>query len=298
LSTPQQALTSPNQDVVARFEAVRARYLRGKRLYVGVFWVIFFACLVVSVITTRFDISVLIDGFPRTSGFIIKMIPPLTWTNLWADIANWYWGFGQWLKELFTSVLMAFVATFMGTVIGGALSFMASRNLAKNYWVYFITRRVLEIARTVPDIVWALLFIFPFGVGPIAGVLAITIHTLGATGKLFAEVNENIDDKPLEGVRAAGGNWFEEMRFGVIPQVMPNFISYTFWRLELNVRSATVVGFVGAGGIGFELINAVKLLYFQDVGAILLMVIASVVLIDMASERLRHYMIGKETLVS
>ena len=99
-------------------------------------------------------------------------------------------------------------------------------------------------------------------------------------------------------MRAAGGNWFEEMRFGVVPQVMPNFISYTFWRLELNVRSATVVGFVGAGGIGFELINAVKLLYFQDVGAILLMVIAAVVLIDMASERLRHYMIGKETLVS
>ena len=179
--------------------------------------------------------------------------------------------------------------------IGGLLSFIASSNLMKTYWLYFIVRRTLEIARTVPDIVWALIFIYPFGVGPLAGVLALIVHTTGAQGKLFSEVNENCDHKPIEGIRAAGGNWFEEIRYAVVPQVLPNFISYTFWRLALNVQAATVMGFVAAGGIGYELITAIRLLYFLDVGAILLMIIGTVFLIDMVSERLRHYFIGKET---
>ena len=190
---------------------------------------------------------------------------------------------------------MAFTATAVGTTIGGLLSFAASSNLMKNFYVYFITRRSLEIARTVPDIVWALIYIFPFGVGPLAGVLALITHTSGAQGKLFSEVNENIDSKPIEGIRASGGNWFEEIRFAVIPQVLPNFISYTFWRLALNVQAATVMGFVAAGGIGYELITAIRLLYFLDVGAILLMIIATVFLIDMASEKMRHHFIGKES---
>ena len=132
--------------------------------------------------------------------------------------------------------------------------------------------------------------------GALAGVLALMVHTTGAQGKLFSEVNENCDFKPIEGVRAAGGNWFEEIRFAVLPQVLPNFISYTFWRLALNVQAATVMGFVAAGGIGYELITAIRLLYFLDVGAILLMIIGTVFLIDIASERLRHHFIGKETL--
>ena len=142
----------------------------------------------------------------------------------------------------------------------------------------------------------ALLFVLAFGIGPLPGVLAITVHTLGAQGKLFAEVNENVSPLPIEGIRASGGNWFHEMRYGVLPQALPNYMSYTFWRIELNVRSATIVGFVGAGGIGHDLFTSIQLLYFADAGAILLIVVATIMAIDMLSERYRHRLIGKEQL--
>ena len=292
-----EATTPRDLDPVARFEAVRADYLRYKRFYTALFWVGFLACLTLAIIQTGFDIFKIIEALPRSTSFIVKSYSALSWDNFWHDLKDWYWGIGKWLDALLVSLMMAFTATVVGTTVGGLLSFVASRNLAKNYWLYFVTRRILEIARTVPDIVWALIFIYPFGVGPLAGVLALIVHTTGAQGKLFSEVNENVDDKPIEGIRASGGDWFEEIRFAVVPQVLPNFISYTFWRLALNVQAATVMGFVSAGGIGYELITAIRLLYFLDVGAILLMIIGTVFLIDMASEKMRHYFIGKETLL-
>ena len=290
-----ESVTSDKLDPVAHFEATRAAYMNHKRIYTTLFWVVFFIFLTISVIHTEFDIFLIIKKLPGTTSFIVKSYSALSWENFWADLDDWYWGFWTWLDALFVSLLMAFTATIVGTTVGGLLSFVASRNLMKKYWLYFIIRRMLEIARTVPDIVWALIFIYPFGVGPLAGVLALMVHTTGAQGKLFSEVNENCDFKPIEGIRASGGNWFEEIRYAVIPQVLPNFISYTFWRLALNVQAATVMGFVAAGGIGYELITAIRLLYFLDVGAILLMILGTVFLIDMASEKLRHYFIGKET---
>lgn len=292
-----QVATNRPADVVAQFETTRADYIRYKRMYTTLFWAGFLVCLVLAVLQTGFSLFDVIAALPRSTDFIVKSYSAFKgWDTFWVDLKDWYWGFGKWLDALLVSLLMAFTATIVGTTIGGLLSFVASRNLMKNYWLYFITRRTLEIARTVPDIVWALIFIYPFGVGPLAGVLALIVHTTGAQGKLFSEVNENIDSKPLEGIRASGGNWFEEIRFAVVPQVLPNFISYTFWRLALNVQAATVMGFVAAGGIGYELITAIRLLYFLDVGAILLMIISTVFLIDMASERLRHHFIGKEGL--
>ena len=292
-----EAVTPQKLDPVARFEATRADYLRYKRFYTLVFWVGFLAFLALAIVQTGFNIFTIIEALPRSTSFIVKSYSALSWDNFWYDLKDWYWGIGKWLDALLVSLMMAFTATVVGTTVGGLLSFVASRNLAKNYWLYFITRRILEIARTVPDIVWALIFIYPFGVGPLAGVLALIVHTTGAQGKLFSEVNENVDDKPIEGIRASGGDWFEEIRFAVVPQVLPNFLSYTFWRLALNVQAATVMGFVSAGGIGYELITAIRLLYFLDVGAILLMIIGTVFLIDMASEKLRHHFIGKETLL-
>jgi phosphonate transport system permease protein len=290
------AVIAQRIDPVVQFEATRADYVRQKRVYTTMFWVAFVACLALAVWQTGFSLIAVIEALPRSTSFIVKSYSALSWDNFWADLKDWYWGFWKWLDALLISLMMAFTATIVGTTIGGTLSFVASRNLMKNYWLYFAVRRVLEIARTVPDIVWALIFIYPFGVGPLAGVLALIVHTTGAQGKLFSEVNENIDSKPLEGIRASGGNWFEEIRFAVIPQVLPNFLSYTFWRLALNVQAATVMGFVAAGGIGYELITAIRLLYFLDVGAILLMIIVTVFLIDMASEKMRHYFIGKEAL--
>lgn len=283
-------------DPVARFERHYAVYRRGKKIWAIAFWSLFTLCLIVSAITARFDVVTIIQGLPRTTEFIVKMIPPIRLDHVGADIGEWYWGIGKWLDSLLNTLLMAYLATVLGTLIGGALSFLAARNLARHYAIYWITRRVLEIARTVPDIVWALLFVLAYGIGPLPGVLAITVHTLGAQGKLFAEVNENVSPLPIDGIRAAGGGWLHEMRFGVLPQVLPNFMSYTFWRIELNVRSATIVGFVGAGGIGHDLFTAIQLLYFADAGAILLIVVATIMIIDMLSEKYRHRVIGADTM--
>ncbi len=291
-----ETATPKQLDVISQFETTRSAYIRHKQVYMVTFWGAFFVCLFLAVRHTGFSIPAVIDALPRTGSFIYKSYAVFSsWDTFWVDLQDWYWGLYKWLDALFVSLLMAFTATAVGTILGGLLSFPASSNLMKNYYIYFVTRRSLEIARTVPDIVWALIYIFPFGVGPLAGVLALITHTTGAQGKLFSEVNENIDSKPLEGIRASGGNWFEEIRFAVIPQVLPNFISYTFWRLALNVQAATVMGFVGAGGIGYELITAIRLLYFLDVGAILLMILGTVFLIDMASEKMRHHFIGKES---
>lgn len=280
----------------ARFERQYAEFRRSKTVSAVLFWALFALCFGVSLYVTRVDIAALVEGLPRTTDFLVKMIPPIGWSTFGADVGEWYWGIGKWLNSLLNTLLMAYLATVLGTTIGGALSFLAARNLVKSYAVYWITRRVLEIARTVPDIVWALLFVLAFGIGPLAGVLAITVHTIGAQGKLFAEVNENVSMLPIDGIRASGGNWLHEMRYGVLPQALPNYMSYSFWRIELNVRSATIVGFVGAGGIGHDLFTSIQLLYFADAGAILLIVVATIMVIDMLSERYRHRLIGKEQL--
>ena len=129
-----------------------------------------------------------------------------------------------------------------------------------------------------------------------AGVLAIAIHTMGGSGKLFAEAVENIDMKPVDGLRATGASWLQVLRFAVLPQVFPNFISFTLWRFEINVRSASVLGFVGAGGIGQEFYTAIRMLYYEDISAMLLLLVATVMLIDIVCERLRHRVIGKENM--
>lgn len=152
------------------------------------------------------------------------------------------------------------------------------------------------MARTVPDLVYALIFVYAFGLGPLAGALAIAVHSAGALGKLFAEVNEGIDRGPGHGVIAAGGNWPQVIRYAVVPQVMPNFLSYTLLRFEINVREASVLGIVGAGGIGQELYLAVRQFEYQDISAIVLLIVATVAIIDLTCEQIRHRLIGAETL--
>jgi phosphonate transport system permease protein len=136
--------------------------------------------------------------------------------------------------------------------------------------------------------------VIAFGLGPIPGVMALAIHTFGALGKQFAEVIENIDMKPVEGVTAAGAGWTETMRYAALPQVMSNFVSYGLLRFEMNVRGAAIMGFVGAGGIGQELLTAIRKFYYSDISALLLMLIATVMIIDLATERVRHRLIGIE----
>ncbi len=215
-----------------------------------------------------------------------------TGARVWTDPASWFWGLRRWSVQLGQTLLIAYVATVTGAALGLIGGVLASRNVSPSRILRFAAIRVLEFDRTVPDIVFALVFVAAFGLGPLAGVLAITLHTAGTLGKLFAEVIENIDMKPVEGVQAAGGAWLSQVRFGVLPQVLSNFASYALLRFEVNVRGAAVIGFVGAGGIGQELIVAIRKFYYSDVSAILLMLLLCVMAIDFASERLRSRLLA------
>lgn len=237
---------------------------------------------------------VLPAGLPRLGEFLEKTIPTLRWESLGADLGEWFWRWRTWLWLLWETVLIAFMATVFGVIGGFVLSFPASRNLSPNRWVLWLSRRYLEIARTVPELVWALIFVFCFSVGPLAGVLAIGLHAAGALGKLYSEVNENIDMRPLDGVKAAGGTWFDQIRYGAVPQVLPNIISYTLLRFEINVRSSSIIGYVGAGGLGQEFRTALSLQEYTDLSALFVIVLVTVTAIDWGSEKLRHSIIGME----
>lgn len=231
-------------------------------------------------------------GLPRLGEYLQKTLPVLRWESLGADLVNWFWRWQTWLRLLIETILIAYMATFFGVVGAFILSFPASRNLSPNRWVLNLTRRYLEIIRTVPELVWALIFVFCFGVGPLAGVLAIGLHATGSLGKLYSEANENVDMRPVEGVKASGGSWFQQIRYGVVPQVIPNIISYTLLRFEINVRASSIIGFVGAGGLGQEIRVAMSLQEYTDLSALFLIIFATVIVIDFLSEKLRHRIIG------
>lgn len=214
--------------------------------------------------------------------------------SVFTDVSEWFWGLGKWTGKLFDTILIAYLGTLFGAIFAFVLCFAATANMAKGSTQRFAARRFLEFCRTVPEIVFALIFVVAFGLGPVPGVLAIMIHTMGALGKLFAEVVENIDMKPVEGAIASGATRWQAIRYAAVPQVMPNFASYALLRFEINVRGASVMGFVGAGGIGQDLIEAIRKFYYSDVSAILLLVILVVVVIDMVTERIRHRLISME----
>lgn len=299
------AITSSGDDTIAEFERHRAELLRSKRAMTVLFVVLFLAALAASIYVSRFYPDRLASGLPRIFEYFGTIMPNLELDKLFlsrgddgraipGSIVYWYTDFWVYVRLIVETIFMALTSTILGAAAAFLLCFPAARNLAPSSIIFQLSRRFMEICRGVPEILYALVLVFAIGIGPLAGVVAIAIHTAGALGKLFAEVNENASLRPVEGIRGVGGNWFEEMRYGVVPQVMPNFISYTLLRFEINVRASSIVGFVGAGGIGTEL-NRVISLYSDDrVVAVLLLIVLTVTLIDLISERLRTHFIGKE----
>ena len=237
-------------------------------------------------------------GLPRMGEYFWKLIPALRWhavlggTGTEGSVAYWFYRLDSWAWLLFQTSQMAALATFGGAAVAMLLCFPAAANLAPNRAVFLVFRRGLELFRTVPDIVYALILVWAVGIGPLAGIVAIGLHTVGALGKLFAEVVENADMRPLEGIRAAGGSWVQGIRYAILPQVLPNFVSYVLLRFEINVRGATVIGFVGAGGIGQELYTVISFNYYQEISAILVLILLTVSAIDLVSERVRMRVIG------
>ncbi|MGE0226720.1 MAG: phosphonate ABC transporter, permease protein PhnE [Acetobacteraceae bacterium] len=257
------------------------------------------ACLLVSAWISEASPAAVLAGLPRMGDYFAKLIPDLrlavlfTGTETEGSLAYWMYRLDSWLWLLFETSQMAALATLAGAIGAGLLCFPAAANLAPNRAVYRSCRRLLELFRSVPDLVYALILVWTFGVGPLAGILAIALHTTGALGKLFAEVVENADMRPWDGVRAGGGTWAQCVRYAILPQVLPNFLSYVLLRFEMNVRGATVIGFVGAGGIGQELYTVISFNYYQEISAIIVLIILTVSLIDLASERLRTFAIGR-----
>jgi phosphonate transport system permease protein len=281
----------------ARHEVLLADYQRevGRRRRQSLLVLAILAILVA--IAGRFgevDLNNLFQNISNFTSYFGRIVPKLTVANFGADVADWYWNIAGWLKLLLDTVLIAYLGTLIGA--GGAftIAFFAAANLAPSNVLRWSIKRIFEFCRTVPDLVFALMFVSAFGLGPLAGILAIAIHTFGTLGKLFTEAIENIDMKPVEGVRSTGSRFIETVRFGALPQVMSTFASYTLLRFEINVRSGSVVGMVGAGGIGQDLFVAIRKFYYTDVSAILLMIIVSVAVIDLVTERIRHRLSGQD----
>ncbi|GAA0568687.1 phosphonate ABC transporter, permease protein PhnE [Craurococcus roseus] len=256
------------------------------------------ACLLLSAWVSEAHPATLLAGLPRIGEYFWRILPDLRWDALLAgadtegSLAFWMYRLDSWAWLLFETANMAALATLFGFCAGLLLAFPAARNLSGGGLGYQLARRSCEALRTIPEIVFALIFVWAFGVGALAGILAITLHTAGALGKLFAEAMENADMRPWEALRASGASWPQACRFAILPQALPNVLSYGLLRFETNVRSASVIGFVGAGGIGEELYKVISFNYYEEVSAIILLIVLAVASIDLFSERLRHRAIG------
>jgi phosphonate transport system permease protein len=281
---------------VAAFERARHELNRANRAKAATFGVLFLLAVVGSLWVSEFNVGKFVEGLPGLAAYIHDTLPVIRTEHFVADIGEWYWGIGRWLSLLLDTILMAFMGTILGTASALLLCFPASRNLTTHVWLSFMCRRLMEISRTVPELVFALIFVYAFGLGPLPGVLAIALHSMGALGKLFSEANENVDPEPGQGVRAAGGNWMQQVRYAIVPQVLPTFASYTLLRFEINVRASSVVGFVGAGGIGQELYTVIRQFIYVDISALVLLLVATVALIDISCGHLRRHLIGKQGL--
>jgi len=283
----------PSQQLAALNEAYRKAVAR-KRLRFTVATAVFFAALVLAAVGAEVNLRTFFTYFGNFVGYFDRIFTLENGARVWTDIGEWFWGWRKWLWMLGETILISYVGTLFGAILAFALNFFAAENTSPSPWLRFAVRRFLEFCRTVPGIVFALIFVIAFGLGPMAGVLAIAIHSSGALGKLFSEIVENADMKPVEGLRSTGASWMSCMRFAVLPQVAAGYASYALLRFEINVREASVMGFVGAGGIGQELVVAVRKFYYSDVSAILLLIILTVFVIDIGTGWARGRLFGKD----
>ncbi|MGY4477524.1 phosphonate ABC transporter, permease protein PhnE [Bradyrhizobium sp. USDA 3364] len=284
----------PAQQLAVLEDAYRKAVAR-KRLKAALAAALFCAVLVVAAFGAEVNLRTLFTYFGNFVSYFDRILTLDSGARVWTDLPEWFWGWHKWLRMLGETILISYVGTLTGAVFAFALNFFAAQNTSPGPWVRFIIRRLLEFARTVPGIVFALIFVIAFGLGPMAGVLAIAIHTTGALGKLFTEIVENADMKPVEGIRSTGASWLSCMRFAILPQVSAGYASYALLRFEINVREASVMGFVGAGGIGQELVVAIRKFYYSDVSAILVTIIVTVFIIDISTGWLRGRLFGKES---
>lgn len=215
-------------------------------------------------------------------GVILRLMVPPSPGELWFDI----------LRGLAESVAMAFLGTFIAALIAVPLGFLGAKNVVTNVLFRFSLRRVFDGMRGVDQLIWALTYVRAVGLGPLAGVLAIATADIAVLAKLYAEAIENAERKQVEGVVAAGGGRLARLRFGLLPQVLPVMLAQALYFFESNTRSAAILGVVGAGGIGLQIAERIRVRHWDEVAFIILLMIATVAVIDWLSGRLRHRLIG------
>jgi phosphonate transport system permease protein len=269
--------------LLSRYPAVFRPNLIGRAQLLGAL-VVVFGVYVFGLATLDIPWGAVIGGIGRLGQFAALMIPPSFGTSA---------RLGLYMLGLAQTLAIAFLGTLLAAILAAPFGFLAARNVIPNIFAHFAARRALDALRAVDTLIWALIWINVVGLGPFAGILAIMTSDFGALGKLFSEAIEATDSKAVEGVTSTGGGHLQGVRFGLLPQVLPVFISQALYYFESNTRSATIIGIVGAGGIGSSLYEEIQQNEWPHVAFIILMILITVAIIDMISTRIRVAMIGR-----
>ncbi|MBH5398699.1 phosphonate ABC transporter, permease protein PhnE [Bradyrhizobium sp. CNPSo 4010] len=243
------------------------------------------AILIYGLVDLDFSPSRFFAGLSQLGWITLMMIPPDPGSSL-----------PIYLKALGETLSIALLGTTLAAVFALPVSLLAARNIVPSNILRFPVRRFLDSIRGVDTLIWALVWINVVGLGPFAGVLAIAVADFGAFGKLFSEAIESADQKQVEGIRASGGSALHEIRFGLLPQVLPVIAGQVLYFIESNTRSATIIGIVGAGGIGLQLAEQIRVLEWQKVSFLILMILVAVAAIDFISGKLRFAIIGRRAV--
>jgi phosphonate transport system permease protein len=259
------------------FQASNSARLKTLALMLAAFGLFLFGCWYL-----EFSLDRLMTGLRQLGWFVMLMIPPDPGSSL-----------PTYLVAMGETLSIAFLGTLLAALLALPVSLLAARNIIPSIFLRFPVRRFLDSIRGIDTLIWALVWINVVGLGPFAGVLAIATSDFGAFGKLFSEAIEGADRKQVEGIRASGGNKLHEIRFGLMPQVLPVLAGQILYFIESNTRSATIIGIVGAGGIGLQLAEQIRVLEWQKVSTLILMILIAVAVIDFISSRLRFAIIGR-----
>jgi phosphonate transport system permease protein len=278
-------LTAQAPGSVAEIKAQYADLTRRKRIYGGVLLALFIALMVAGFRTADDrNAGSFGDGYQRIFDYPAEVLSEAV-----EKIAELPAHVVHFLPALIETLNIAGASTLIGAIFGTLLSLLSTRGMAPWPALIPLFRRIMDICRAIPEIVIALVLIFLLGGGPVPAMIAIAIHTAGALGKLFSEVNENASLKPVEGLNSTGATWAQRMWLGVIPQVGPNYVSYALLRFEINIRASAILGFVGAGGIGYELKNSMSWGQgkYDEAAAIFILLFVTIVVVDQISGTLR-----------
>ncbi|MGJ7456647.1 phosphonate ABC transporter, permease protein PhnE [Halomonas sp. RA08-2] len=252
-----------------------------RRLSQGLVLGLSLATLIYGLVIFDFSPMRIWDGLGQLGMLVRYMVPPATEpTVVW-----------EFMKAIFETLAMAFIGTLFAALLAVPFAFLSARNVFRFRLGRFGIRRSMDFLRGVDQLVWALVFVRAVGLGPLAGVMAIIISDIGTLAKLFSEAVEGCDRNPSEGVAASGGTPLQCTRFGILPQVLPMFISSTLYIFESNVRSATILGIVGAGGIGYQLSERIRGHHWEEVATILILILVTVYVIDWVSGKIRGRLI-------